>query len=167
MGLLETISTPERREQAKREQEELREKFGHRLAQHPAQANYLYGMAREQQALDQLQAIQDGRLTNTDERTKALYNQVAEALALQARFEEAATITESEPHRAEYLAKAAALTNVGVGCQCPTTMTTPSPHDAKGVTSPARQRVQEVFDGRAIVTLTKCLICGAFAAQIG
>lgn len=163
MGLLEIISTPERREQARKEQIEAREKFGARLAKHPAQANYLYGMAREQQALDQLAVLpRDG-----GENEAHALNQLAEGLALQGRFEEAAEVCQSEPHKQEYLAKADALSRVGIGCQCPPTIVSPSPRDAKGTTSQAQPATDEVYDGTAVIQITKCTLCGTVAANIG
>lgn len=162
MGLLEVISTPERREEARRQQEMLRERYGSRLAQHPAQSNYVYGLARMQSAFDQL-----GVEELESQQEVHLLNQLAEGLALQGRFDEAASIVASEAHKAEYEAKASAMAQLGSGCDCPLTVTKPSPRDAKGETSSTRQLVEEVFDGSAVVKFSKCLLCGTYAAQIG
>lgn len=162
MGLLEVIDTPERREQSRRQQEKLREKFGARLAQRTAESNYLYGLAREQQALDQLRAV-----AGDAEKEARLFDQLAEGLALQARFAEAADLAQSPGYKAEYRAKAEALTQIGVNCQCPRSVVTPSPVDAKGVTTPAQQALDRVYDGRAEIAFYKCLLCKTISAQIG
>lgn len=169
MSLLDVLNTPERREQARKDQEEMREKFGARLANHPAQANYLFGLARQQQALDQLAAVEDEVIDSAGENKRriALFNQLAEGLALQGKFEDAVSICQSEPYRAVYEAKALAVKHIGIGCQCPPTIVKPSDRDAKGEVSQSKQKVEEVFDGTAVIAFFRCLLCGRVSANIG
>jgi hypothetical protein len=167
MTLFEQLFTPERRAENERKQAALREKYGHKLEQNPAQANYVYGLAREQMVLDQLEAIREGTLEADDERQQQLYTQLAEGLALQGRFEEAAAITFSAPHKEEYRRKAQALSAAGVpACTCPREVTEASPTDAKGTTRPAQVQFEEVWDGERMVAFVRCLLCGGVGAEV-
>lgn len=168
-GVLEIINDPERRAAARREQGLMRERFGHRLAKHPAQANYMYGQARVQTALDQLGAIARGEMTADDERRTGLYNQLAEGLALQGKFEEAGAVALDERYKQEYQAKAEAMRRVGERrCECPAETVTQSARSAKGDRQPSQQRVEDVWDASSerVVGLMKCLLCECYSAQV-
>lgn len=161
--LLEILNSPERREGARRLREEGRERYGARLAHTPAQANFLFGLGREQQVLDQLNAVPD----LTEERRNELYNQLAEALALQGRFDEAMELATDERYKVEYQRKAEALNQIGVkACECPSEIRVPSPDNAKGKAVPVDRRVETVFDGEKVVALVRCDLCKGVSAEL-
>lgn len=160
-NILALLNDPDRREKTAREQAANRERLGSRLASSPAQSNYLFGQAREQAALDQLEQIP----ALTDEHRAALYNQLAEGMALQGRFEEAASICQSPPHKAEYLQKAEALRQQGVkACECPAQVIVASSTDAKGEKQETQRRIEEVFDGEKMVAFVRCDLCKGISA---
>lgn len=177
MTMLTALLDPERREKAARDQEKLRAILGPRVVRRPAQAKYLYGMARERLALDQLSLAGDVADISS---TPDLANQLAEGLALQCRFTEAAAIAASEPHAAEYKAKALAVEHVNEQmCADPPTQPHGGHHglsadaianhpgEVAGVK--ARQEstqlaFEELFNGKVTIRFTKCLLCGALSA---
>src|SRR5262245_621005 len=162
----ELLFTPERRAKAEAWQKTLRERLGGNLSKHHAEINYVYGVNRERMVYLQIVALEesdDGSVIN-HERMMFLLNQLAEGLALQGRFREAAELTRSQPHRQEYLRKAEALEELGKDCGCPIEMTMPSAWDAKGVTLPNRTRAEIVFDGERFTTLSFCIFCGVLIA---
>lgn len=170
--IIKLLNTPERRAESARVQAEAREEFGHRLAHHPAQANYVYSMGREQLALDQLQVIADEENGQDDDaaRRTALYNQLAEGYALQGRFNDAAAICIDARLEEEYREKAAAMTAIGDHlCDCPETTTIPSATDAKGQTIRTHTRISEVWDakGKQVVAFFRCGKCGCVSAKGG
>lgn len=175
MTILELVNMPERRAEAQRVQAELREKHGHRLAQHPAQANHLWGQAREQAALDQLTALEEGGAQQAGEialhsRRVELYRQLAEGLAAQGSFAEAAMTAREGGDAAretEYAARRDALEHLGEPrCEHPEETTERSPTDAKGVTRKTRTEIERVFDGEKVIAFFRCGACRAISADV-
>src|SRR6185369_16868987 len=103
MSMLETLLDPQRRKKAAEDQARLREIKGSRVARDAAQHNRLYGFAREHLALQQLDRLGDGNADQT------LYEQLAEGLALQGHFEEAAAVAPEGARKEAYQAKATAV----------------------------------------------------------
>jgi|SRR5580765_1999257 len=165
-SLRELVTNPERRAKAQAWQAELRQRFGPSLNRHPAELAFVYGVDREKMVLGQLQAFKNLPL-DTPERQRHFEfwnNSLAEGLAMQGRFREAAAISCSEDHARTYTEKATALEAFGQQCECPTTMVLPSARDAKGERVPARVKVESVFDGKNHISLSRCLHCaGLFA----
>jgi len=163
----ELLFTPERRAKAEAWQKTLRERLGANLPKHQAEITYVLGVSRERMCVRQILALEqepEAGSVQGHERMMFLMNQLAEGLAMQARFREAAELTRSQPHREEYLRKAEALEARGQDCRCPIEMTMPSAFDAKGVTLPARIKCEVIFDGEFLVTLSHCQFCGGLLA---
>jgi hypothetical protein len=161
-SLREIVMDPKRREQAREWQKELRARFGASLSRHPAELTYHRGVSRVEMALNVLSAAEV-----SEEYRTYLTNSLAEGLAMQGRFREAADTTLSAVHKAEYEAKAKALEALGTDCECPLEVVLPSPVDAKGTRIPARVKTERVFDGKNTITLTRCIICGGIVATTG
>ena len=174
--LFDTINTPERREEAKRQQDVLREQHGSRLPQHPAQYKYGFGLARETQTADQLTALErDGAASYGEAALRArrfeLYRQLGEAFASQGRFQEAVTAAtegRDEAARAVYAQYADALEKLDQGreCECPESVTDPTPHSAMGVTRQTRTPIEEVFDGTRLIVFYRCSECRTVSAEL-
>lgn len=156
-GFLELLQSPERREEAARVQAERREKNSHVTNRTPAQAEFLFGMARVESILPVL---------DQSDNPEFLLDQLAEGYALQCEFEEAARVTPSEERRQEYLAMAEAIDHLGRDlCGCPSVIIKPSHYDAKGEREEARHPIKQVYDGRRTITLLKCRSCGKVSAR--
>jgi hypothetical protein len=120
----------------------------------PAQANYLFGLARA-----------DLALARWGEDPSAL-SLLAEGYALQGRFSEAADLEPDVEKAGEYTARAVAIAHAGsFQCECPPVTVKPSRRDAKGERSPTRHAIEEVFDGERTFRISKCLACGALSAE--
>lgn len=153
MSMLETLLDPQRRHKAAEVQVRLKEVMGHRVARDAAQRNYLYGFAREQMALEQLERLGNA---NADQ---SLYEQLAEGLALQGNFEAAAAIAPEGPRKDAYKAKANAVANVGEQqCGCPAS------HQVNGQEQSTQLAASKVFTGKVSIQFTRCLECGAVSA---
>jgi len=166
-SLRELVDNPERRAQAQALQAELRQRYGPSLNRHPAELQFIYGVDRVETVLPQLEALEqkaDQDSPDHQRHVDFLHNSLAEGLSYQGRYREAAAITHSPPHAREYMKKADALEAIGHQCECPETLTFPSPYDAKGVAVPARLRVEAVYNGTYHLTLTRCLLCGGYMA---
>jgi hypothetical protein len=149
---VDLLKDPARRAESARAQEEARERWAHVVKRTPAQANYLFGLARAERALkaDEVDA-----------------DVLAEAFALQGRFAEAAALTTEEERREGYVARARAIETTGAfTCDCPAELITPSPADAKGKREPMRHPVETVYDGTNEFTISRCRKCGALSAEV-
>lgn len=150
MSLLEIIRDPARRAHAAAEQDEERARRGR--ARTPAEANYHFGLARASLALQAEEVDPDF---------------LAEGLALQGRFREAAGLATDEARRAEYEARAVALENAGVRlCGCGEVHVAPSRMDARGERTPMHHPVEDVHDGERTFRLYRCRGCGAISAEV-
>lgn len=156
MDMLQQLLDPERRAKAAKDQAELKQVMGHRVARRPGQANYLFGVARERMALNQLTVV--GNLD--DESRDALLSQLAEGLALQAKFEAAAQVAPEGDHKQEYFAKAEAIARVNEQqCACPVLQ------DAGDGGKEATQLSSEkAWNGKLTISFTRCKICKAISA---
>lgn len=161
-AFLELLKDPARREKARQDQEERRAKNSHVLNRTPAEANFLFGIAKERQVLGQLEGLDP---ESGNKQFDFLREQLAEGYALQARFDEAAT-SSVEPEKIDsYQKRAKAIEKVGeLTCSCPATIVTPSKVDAKGNRSPARWPIETVSDGERTFTISRCRTCGAINA---
>lgn len=163
--MLDTLLEPERRAEAHRAQAALRERMGDRVNRHPAQIQYLFGCAGEQQAMVNLERLYQAG--EPDAATLSLLlTRLAGAYALQARFEEAANIEERAADKAAHQARAQAVATIGVRqCGCPPAVNRPWPGDAKGKNFPTQTVCEEVFDGKRIIDLTRCSVCRTISAR--
>lgn len=161
MKTLKDFLKPDARERETARQERLRERYQGRLAQTPAHANHQFGVTRADAALAQIEAAKGAPVP------EAVYEQLAEGLALQGRFNEAAQVAPAGARKDDYTRKAEALERRNRrGCDCPDTIRTPGGRDAKGSDPrPARRPVVEAFDGRRFITIQRCDACGALWAQ--
>jgi hypothetical protein len=179
MSMLGTLLEPGRREKAAEDQLKLSQVMGPRVARLPAQSKYLYGVARERIALDQI-----GQVEGADASTQpALFNQLAEGLALQAKFEAAAAVAPEGAHKDEYLAKAAAVALINeqqceheasrpivslgprAGLSAEALREHPDAAPAVAARQEATQLLMEkIFNGKVVITFTRCIICGAISA---
>ncbi len=158
MSMLDTLLDPQRRKKAAEDQEKLKATMGHRVARLPAQRNYLYGVARERMALDQLGSFSE-LPDSTDDHFLQLRAQLAEGLALQGLFDAAAEIAPEGPAQKEYEERAKAVMRVGEqGCDHPLTRE----HD--GVEEQTQLPVQKIWNGKVEILFTRCLICSAVSA---
>jgi hypothetical protein len=156
---LELLKDPRRRAEAAREQAERREKFPHVVNRTPAEAQFLFGVARVESVLALLEEA-------NEEEEAFLLDQIAEGLSLQCRFEEAAAIARTEERVKEYQARALAVKTPNTDlCICPPVIVSPSKHDAKGVREEARHPIEKVFDGQKELTLYQCRLCGTISAR--
>ena len=148
--MLEALLDPERRKKAAEDQARLKQLMGHRVARHPAQANHLYGVARERLALEQID-----RLANDADQTLVapLYEQLAEGLALQGNLEAAAEIAPEGPRKENYAAKVKAIAHIGESlCVC------------AGKVDGAQLPAGRVWTGKVTIQFTRCQWCGAISA---
>jgi len=176
MSTLESIiNDPERRATAAAQQAKLRAELGHRLAQNPAQAQFLWGQAREQQTLDQLSALTAEDAPEMGEaalrgRTIELYRQLAEGYAAQGRYADAVAASEAGQdgeRRAEYEARRDAVESISQArCEHPAEVVEPSPTDAKGFKRKVRTEIERVYDGGRVIAFLRCSECRAVSAEI-
>lgn len=173
MSLLDTLLDPDRRQKAREEQVKLQALMGPRVMRQPAQAKYLYGVARERMALDQL--AQQG----AGEASQEVFLQLAEGLMLQGKFEEAAQVAPEGLHKREFEQKAVAVSRVNdQQCADPLKQSTQAhgissqaqnEHSGQVAAAIARQEAtqlpfEKIWNGKQIITFTRCLICGAISA---
>jgi hypothetical protein len=176
MPMLDTLLDPERRQKAQEDQVKLQALMGPRVMRQPAQAKYLYGLARERMALDQL-AEKGSGVTAEDE--PGLFLQLAEGLMLQGKFEAAAAAAPEGPHKQEFEAKLAAINSIDEQ-QCADPPTRQVPTD--GISALAKREhadqvdaaqsrmeatqlpFEKVWNGKQTITFTRCLVCGAISA---
>lgn len=158
MSMLETLLDPERRRKAKEDQDELREKHGGRVVKDdPAIATFYWGQQREQSALAML---------DHDSTHGWVLKQLAEGLAAQARYAEAADVTSDPALKTGYEQRAAALDAAGTRiCDCPSIQLLPDPNDAKGRAFDNPRDIERVFDGERIITITRCSFCKTISAR--
>lgn len=156
--MIEALMDPERRKVAQEEQMERRELKGHKLANHPAVANYRYGVAREKLVRPQLGDPQRGKVPS-------IMDSLAEGYALQGRFGEAAAMAATESFKSQYATNAIAVGQLGVKqCACPDSMTVRQPGNAKGKVVPSFRMTDHVFDGEKLIVFRSCLICQSVSA---
>ncbi len=159
MELLDVLLEPERRAKAAKEQEQLREKNQHRIVTDPALVTFYWGQNLERTALNQIES------NDFSDRGQQALGQLSDALAAQARFSEAADLTQSDAQKKDYHAKALALEHVGERqCQCAPEKVYPKPGDAKGHRIESLRDIQRVSDGQRVYRLRSCLHCGAISA---
>lgn len=165
MTMLTTLLAPESREKAAAGQVRLRERSGARVAEHPAHVKYYFGLSLEEKTLARLQIV--GNVESPDkQQVDLLLNRIAEAYACQARYEEAAAATQSADHQTEYKKKAQAVGAIGSRqCDCPLVSIVPSKKDAKGERLENLQKIEEVFNGDRIISLSRCRLCGSYSAD--
>lgn len=155
--MFDTLLDPERRQKAAEDQAKFEAVLGRRVARQPGQVNYQFGLSRERAALDQLSLL--GPDANK-ETFPALFAQLAEALALQAKYEDAIAVAPEGPHKEEYIAKAKAVEHVNEQ-QCNDPL---SRDDGHGRQEATQLTSEKVFNGKVLITFTKCLECGAISA---
>lgn len=161
MSMLQTLLDPERRKKAAEDQAKLRATMGQHVARNPAQANYLYGLARERMALDQLGALSD--FTDlSDTHVEHLRAQLAEGLAFQGQFDKALGIaSDTDKRRATYAAKQAAIERVGeIICGHPLTR-----RNADDLEESLHVLIQKVWNGKVEIVFTRCLECNTISAN--
>lgn len=164
MSMLETLLKPERRQKAAEDQEALRQVMGHRVPRQPEQANYLYGVARERMALDQLEHLD---LNEESEKVENLLNQLAEGRALQADFEGATELAPEGEHKEQYRAKAKAVANINQQqCGHPLLRLTGYANGKpnKPVGESTQLKSETAWNGKLTITFTRCLLCGSISA---
>lgn len=158
MSMLYTLLDPERRAKAALDQVKLRARHSGRVVAHdPAIATFYWGQQREQTALTSLELnpLQEWVLS-----------QLAEGLAAQARYAEAAAVAPNATHRQNYNERAMALEFIGDRlCQCPSFQLFPDPNDAKGHSFVNPRDIERVFDGDKIITLMRCSFCKVITAR--
>ncbi len=175
MSLLDTLLDPERRKRAQEDQTKLAAVMGPRVMRQPALAKYFYGLARERMALDQLAHVGGGDVHSNPD----IFNLLAEGLALQGKFESAAEVAPEGAHKEEYLAKARAIGSINEQ-QCEDPLSRPvennglsaaarNEHPGAEAGVKARQEatqlpMEKIWNGKQIITFTRCLICGAISA---
>lgn len=164
--MLELLLNPQRRAEAVEEQAALREKLGHKIDRHPAQIKFLHGLERERIMMPAIEDVYSGVNTAPDI-LPILLDRLAEGYALQGKFREAANIAQSAERQAEYESKAKAVEAIGVKqCPCPPAANRRKPGDAKGENYPTSTPIEEIFDGRRFITLTRCSICKTISARL-
>lgn len=175
MSLLDTLLDPERRQRAQEDQAKLESVMGPRVMRQPPQAKYLYGLARERMALDQI-----AQVTGSDAQSHPeIFNLLAEGLALQGKFAAAAEVAPDGVHKHEYLAKASAVEKINEQ-QCSDPLKRPI--ESHGLSAAARNEhpgaeagvkarqeatqlpMEKIWNGKQIITFTRCLICGSISA---
>lgn len=153
-SFLQLLEDPARRAAAARVQAEKRAEREDVTARTPAEANYLFGVARAELALGHVES-------------EGAASRLAEGYALQGFFAGAAAVETDEERRAEYEAKARAVAHPGeVQCGDPETTVERKRGDAKGQRVSVRHPVEEVFDGSRFLTISKCRVCGAYSAEV-
>lgn len=153
----EFLQDPERVKEQREEQAKRRGEFPHVTSRSPAQSNYLFGMARVEQALARLKVKPDD---------PALFEQIADGYALQAMFEEAAAFSLDEKRKVLYRERAEAVKNIGVQrCACPSVVRVASKRDAKGEEAKTQRPIEEVWAGGRVVQITRCEFCGVLSAR--
>lgn len=155
--MLKALLEEKRRAYGAKEQQERRELTGHKLARHPAVANYNYGIARENFAHKQF-------LSCPPEQVKGNFAVLAEALAMQGRFSQAAEQLDDGPLKKLYEAKAVAMAQVGTKCSCPDSKLVSQPGNAIGKTVPSFEKFDEVYNGKMTVSFARCTLCGGIFA---
>lgn len=158
MSMLETLLEPERRAKAAEDQVKLREKHGGRVVPNdPAIAAFYWGQRRERSALD---ALAEDRLQEW------VLSQLAEGLAAQACYVEAAEVAANPKLKSRYQERARALKMLGVRqCRCPSIQLLPDPEDAKGRSLSNPRDIERVYDGERIIVITRCSFCKAISAR--
>lgn len=157
--MLDILLNPERRQKAAEDQAKARTKFGHRIITDPAQSRYFVGQAREQSILAALEGV-----TDNDQKAHWL-NQLAEAYAMQGRFTEAADVVQSPAHKADFEAKAEAVSNMGKRCDCSDTIHFPLRNDAKGRIEPSQSEIKRVWNGKELTIFRRCAYCQTISAH--
>lgn len=157
--MLDILLDPERRQKGAEDQAKARARHGHRIITDPAQSRFFVGQAREQSILAALEGV-----TAEDQKAHWL-NQLAEAYAMQGRFSEAANIVQSSAHKADFQAKAEAVSRIGTRCNCPSHVHYPWPGDAKGRHVPAQTDLKRVWDGKSLIVFRRCTQCGLISAH--
>lgn len=156
--MLDTLLDPERRAKAAEDQVKLRVKHGGRVvSSDPAIATFYWGQQREQSALAALERnpLQEWVLS-----------QLAEGLAAQARYAEAAGVVPQPGDRRNYEERAAALDALGKRlCRCPSIQILPDPSDAKGRSFTNPRDIQRVYDGDKVIVLARCSFCKIITAR--
>jgi hypothetical protein len=151
---LQLLSDPARRAEAARVQAERRAERSDVTTRTPAEANYLFGVARAELALAHVEA-------------EGAASRLAEGYALQGFFAGAAAVEQDEERKMEYEAKALAVAHLGAfQCGDPETQVERKRGDAKGQRVPLRHPVEEVYDGSRFLTLFVCRVCGAYSAEV-
>jgi hypothetical protein len=161
-NLAEFANTPATRARAEALKADLRARFGPSLPRYPAELQFYYGVDRELMVREMLSVTDPADQRKID----GWLTSLAEALSYQGRFQDAAGLTRNPDNAREYEEKAAALATLGQPCACPDVMVVPSKRDAKGDQSPARLKVETVFDGENRIAFVRCLICGGIEANI-
>lgn len=155
------VSTPERREIARKENEERREKFGHRLAQTPAHYHFLFGKSTEIAIRAQLHAEPNRHYLGCP-----VYRRLAEAYAMQARFQDAAETSDAGQQRATYEAQATAMRALNVKlCECPITRQVPDGKTGFGRKEDLFVLYAEVYDGKRHILIRRCCLCQTLSAS--
>lgn len=162
----EALLTPERRVAAKEAQDLRRARMGHRVLTDAAQIRFRFGVDHQRHAQNQLRAHHaTGR---PDAQTEAvLLDRIAHGLANQCKYVEAAAVAKDEDAKAEYLAKAETLQQIGKRCSCPETILQRQPGNAKGMETPAQFAIEVVWTGMDHITFMKCVRCELLFALEG
>jgi hypothetical protein len=171
MNLEELVNDPKRRKAAARQRTEMLEKHGDLINRSVPHSNFLLGLAREQSALEQLEALKAqeeageiGEIVSRDRSHSAL-NQLAEGYALQGLFEKAIEVVQSPPHRDMYESRAEAMKRIGKRCDCPEKIQRPTPGNAKGETVGTQRLIEEVYYKKRVLGFYVCEQCGAISAR--
>lgn len=167
MDIIDFIKDPERLAASKKFQDEEREKRGYLVNHDPARAKYMFGVNRERMVMDQFKAIESE--PPSDElfaRRLTLLNQLAEGLALQCKYEDAAQVAVDADMQAKYAQRAAAIRSLGVKrCLCPPVIVRPSRTDAKGEQVQTERTIDVMFNGEKVITISRCENCGLISAK--
>jgi hypothetical protein len=160
MSILQTLLDPKLQNAAAEDQAALKAIKGHRVADTPARANFLFGQSIEQQILKTIQS--NDFTSNGVERLARL----GEAYALQGNFEDAAIVAPNPAYQAAYEARARAMQSIGAQlCLCSPFVYKPSKTDAKGDRQSTRHKIEVVFNGKREITFYRCTECNSISAE--
>lgn len=159
MDMLDVLLSPERRAKAVKEQADLRERHGHRVVTSPAHVTFFWGRNLELRVLGELEPGEHS------ERQQWLRNQLIEALMAQARYQEAASISQNPEQVRELSKRAWAVSHLNAKqCVCPDTIRYHDPTNAKGRIESSLRDLQRVSNGTQVITIKECLHCHTISA---